>query len=70
MSNKPLQLTPEAVAAMARARGVALAPERPAEIAAAVSGILGTVRAAGEALPFETEPASFLVAQQALKAKP
>ena len=56
-------VTPERVAALAAAARIPLAEGAAARIAGAVTPTVARYAAEGIALPLETEPSSFLVAQ-------
>jgi hypothetical protein len=55
---------PERVRLIAEATGVPLRPEAPARIARAVAPTVARFAAAKLALPFETEPSTYVVVQR------
>ena len=57
-------VSPERVAALAAAARVPLAEDAPARIARAVTPTVTRYAAENIAIPLETEPASFVVAQR------
>jgi hypothetical protein len=60
----PDEITPERIATLASAARVPLAPDAPARIARAVTPTVARYAAEKIAIPFETEPSSFLVMQR------
>ncbi len=68
MSPAPLAPTADDVAATARTAGLALSPETAARIAVAITPALQTFAPVSADLPFDLEPAGFVVAQQSVGA--
>jgi hypothetical protein len=59
----PDDVSPERVAALAHAAGVALPPDDATRIARAVAPMLTRFAAGAIAMPLETEPSSFVAVQ-------
>ncbi len=59
-----MSVTPERVAAATRTAGLDLAPETAARIATAIAPAFTAFAPVANTLPFDLEPATFLIAQR------